>query len=52
MIDRLKHFWCKTFHPAGYPIHNRYICPDCHRVHQINWARPATGETFSVLASK
>lgn len=52
MIDRLKGFWCKTFHRAGYPIHDQYTCPNCLRVHKVTWHEPYTGQAYRVFAPK
>ena len=31
-------WWCRTMHSkAMWPIHGRYICPDCGRVIPVSW---------------
>jgi hypothetical protein len=31
-------WWCRTMHSkAMWPIHGRYICPDCHREYPVAW---------------
>jgi hypothetical protein len=40
----MSQWWCKKMHSkAMWPIHGRYICPDCHREYPVAWetARPA-----------
>ena len=32
-------WWCRWFHGRPFwPIHGRYICPRCLRVHLVDWA--------------
>ena len=38
MWDKLSVFWCKQMHTkAMWPIHGRYICPQCFREHRVAW---------------
>jgi hypothetical protein len=42
MIERISEVWCKTMHrSAMWPIHGKYICPECLREHVVDWAEPA-----------
>jgi hypothetical protein len=39
----MSQWWCKKMHSkAMWPIHGRYICPDCHREYPVSWEAPAT----------
>jgi hypothetical protein len=41
----MSRWWCKKMHSkAMWPIHGRYICPDCHREYPVTWEAtpPAT----------
>jgi len=34
----MSQWWCKRMHSkAMWPIHGRYICPDCHREYPVAW---------------
>jgi len=38
MWNQMSEWWCKTMHAkAMWPIHGRYICPDCHRQYPVVW---------------
>jgi hypothetical protein len=38
MWDKISELWCKKMHSrAMWPIHGRYICPDCLREHVVDW---------------
>jgi hypothetical protein len=42
MKDMIGQLWCKRMHTrAMWPIHGRYICPQCLRVHAVAWEGPA-----------
>jgi hypothetical protein len=42
MMERISEVWCKTMHrSAMWPIHGKYICPDCLREHTVRWDVPA-----------
>ena len=41
MFERISEFWCKNMHTrAMWPIHGRYICPQCLREHAVVWESP------------
>ena len=45
MIDWIAKTWCMTMHRrAMWPIHGRYVCPQCLRETRLNWgdAEPST----------
>jgi hypothetical protein len=38
MVERISEIWCKTMHKkAMWPIHGRYICPQCMRQYRVGW---------------
>ena len=38
MWDRISNMWCKRMHGrAMWPIHGKYICPQCLREHAVEW---------------
>ena len=46
MWDRIAEVWCKSMHSkAMWPIHGKYICPDCLREYPVVWEdAPAQSE--------
>ena len=46
MINRISEFWCKKMHhKAMWPMHGKYICPQCLREHRVSWeSRGAPGD--------
>ena len=32
---------------AMWPIHGKYICPQCLREHRVNWEGPAQAEEYA-----
>lgn len=39
MWNRFSDLWCRAMHrKAMWPIHGRYICPECLREHRVDWA--------------
>jgi len=41
MFDRISELWCKIMHGQPmWPIHGRYICPDCLREYAVEWEHP------------
>ncbi len=61
MWNRISEMWCKSMHSrAMWPIHGKYICPDCLREYPVIWEEiPASPEiaieerdTFSPWQSK
>ena len=44
MWDRISEAWCKSMHSkAMWPMHGKYICPDCFREFPVEWAEIPTG---------
>ena len=42
MINWISTVWCKKMHTkAMWPIHGRYICPQCLRTYPVAWEGPA-----------
>ena len=38
MLGRIADYWCRTMHrKAMWPIHGRYICPQCLRERRVEW---------------
>jgi hypothetical protein len=38
MWNRISEIWCKKLHHgAMWPIHGRYVCPDCLREYPVIW---------------
>jgi hypothetical protein len=38
MWNRISEVWCKSMHAkAMWPIHGKYICPDCFRQFPVAW---------------
>jgi hypothetical protein len=38
MWDRISELWCRSMHnKAMWPMHGKYICPDCLREHPVVW---------------
>ena len=38
MLDRLAELWCRNVHSKTmWPIHGKYICPDCLRQYPVVW---------------
>ena len=49
MRNWISEIWCKTMHTrAMWPIHGRYICPDCLREFPVAWE----GQEEVVAATK
>jgi hypothetical protein len=41
MINKISELWCRKMHTkAMWPIHGRYICPQCLRTHAVVWEDP------------
>jgi len=41
MINKISELWCKKMHTnAMWPIHGRYICPQCLRTYPVVWEDP------------
>jgi hypothetical protein len=44
MWDRHSEAWCKSMHSkAMWPMHGKYICPECFREYPVAWAEIPTG---------
>ena len=40
--------WCRNMHAkAMWPIHGRYICPQCLREHALAWEGPARAAEYA-----
>jgi hypothetical protein len=38
MWNMISEAWCKSMHSkAMWPMHGKYICPDCHRQYPVMW---------------
>jgi len=48
MLNRISEFWCKRMHTqAMWPIHGKYICPQCLREHRVKWEGPAQAQEYA-----
>ena len=51
MTERIASFWCRVAHTkAMWPMHGRYICPQCLREHPVFWEE--TGASAPVAGGK
>jgi hypothetical protein len=42
MWNQMSQWWCRKMHSkAMWPIHGRYICPDCQREYPVAWEAAA-----------
>jgi len=47
-MNRISEFWCKRMHSrAMWPIHGKYICPQCLREYRVKWEGPAGEEEYA-----
>ena len=51
MWNRMSVWWCKTMHSrAMWPVHGKYICPDCLREYPVVWdSLPAHPEYYQPM---
>jgi hypothetical protein len=48
MMNWISGLWCKKMHSgAMWPIHGRYICPDCLREYPVAWEGHAKAEEYA-----
>lgn len=48
MLNWMSELWCKKMHSrAMWPIHGRYICPDCLRTYPVVWEGRAKPEEYA-----
>jgi hypothetical protein len=48
MLNWISELWCKRMHSgAMWPIHGKYICPDCLREYPVVWERSAKAEEYA-----
>lgn len=41
MKNWISEFWCRNMHTkAMWPIHGKYVCPQCLREHPVAWEAP------------
>jgi hypothetical protein len=54
MLNWISGVWCKTMHSrqAMWPIHGRYLCPNCLRVHEVKWQSSYVSEQQAEPASR
>jgi hypothetical protein len=53
MINWISVLWCKKMHTkAMWPIHGRYICPQCLRTYPVVWEEPAIARTGPINSAK
>jgi len=47
MWNRIAEMWCKSMHSSAmWPIHGKYICPECLREYPVAWEEfPPAPET-------
>ncbi|SPF40852.1 hypothetical protein SBA4_2600007 [Candidatus Sulfopaludibacter sp. SbA4] len=48
MWNRISELWCQKVHTgAMWPIHGKYICPQCLREHRLAWEGPVRGSDYA-----
>jgi hypothetical protein len=48
MLNRISEFWCRKMHDgAMWPIHGRYVCPQCLREYPVEWEGQATTPEYA-----
>jgi hypothetical protein len=41
MLNRISELWCRAMHKqAMWPMHGKYICPQCLREYPTHWEAP------------
>jgi len=53
MTERIANFWCRVAHTkAMWPMHGKYICPQCLREHPVFWEEAEVENSAPVAAGK
>jgi hypothetical protein len=53
MKDWMAQVWCKKMHRgAMWPIHGKYVCPQCLREHPVAWEGDAPARSSSRISEK
>jgi hypothetical protein len=53
MLEWFKGFWCRKMHAqAMWPIHGRYICPQCFREYPVTWGGASRAADVQPAVSK
>jgi hypothetical protein len=48
MMNWISEVWCKKMHSqAMWPIHGKYICPQCLREYRVAWEGPASPAEYA-----
>lgn len=48
MKNKLSQIWCKKMHSQPmWPIHGKYICPQCLREYPVTWEGPARASEYA-----
>ena len=48
MMNWISQLWCKKMHSqAMWPIHGKYICPQCLREYPVAWEGPASPAEYA-----
>jgi len=48
MLNWISELWCKKMHSgAMWPIHGKYICPQCLREYPVGWEGRARPEEYA-----
>ncbi len=51
MMNWIAVLWCKKMHTkAMWPIHGRYICPQCLRTYPVAWEEPVVTRTGPITS--
>ena len=51
MWDRISEVWCKSMHSkAMWPMHGKYMCPDCFREFPVEWAELPNGSAVAAAS--
>lgn len=48
MWNRISEVWCQTVHGnAMWPIHGKYVCPQCLREYRVAWEGPVRATEYA-----
>lgn len=43
MVEWFSAFWCRKMHTRTmWPIHGKYVCPQCFREYPVNWTEASS----------
>ena len=48
MLNKISELWCQKVHTkAMWPIHGKYICPQCLREYRVCWEGPVRATEYA-----